>query len=273
MQYDLNQLGDPMRFQRLVNAFLTARFGEDARLTPLMGTDGGSDGETAPNNPNMEFRFENTVRSSNNNPLIEPPRPGRYLFQAKYHRTGERRLSDLRAQVVREFKDELNQNVLRRQDREEVNYFFVVTNVTASRDALRKVDDVRKRLLSGQNRLHADIWWGERIVTSLDWSPDLWLSFPEIFPGGSPPLLARASNSQTDGLSRTFRLAITRQYSRDLTVKFRQIELDQQLLDLFVDLDAELHAESDDFYESIFADSIDPVLGRPVPSVLTLKWV
>ena len=58
MQYDLNQLGNPNRFQRLVNAILTARFGEDARLTPLMGIDGGSDGETAPYNPNMEFKFE-----------------------------------------------------------------------------------------------------------------------------------------------------------------------------------------------------------------------
>ncbi len=263
MQYDLNQLGDPNRFQRLVNTILTARFGEDARLTPLMGADGGSDGETASDNPYMEFRFKNSLPFSNNNALIEPPRPGRYLFQAKYHRTGEQRLSDLRAQVVREFEDELVQNVLSRRERREVNYFFVVTNVTASRDAIRKVDEVRTRLLSGRDQLHADIWWGERITASLDWSPDLWLAFPEIFPGGSPPLLASTSNPRTDGLSRTIRLAISHQYDRDLTVKFRQIELEQQLLDLFVDLDVELYAESDDFLESIINDSVAPVLNRP----------
>ena len=48
MRYDLNELSDPTRFQSLVNAILTARFGEDARLTPLRGPDGGADGETAP---------------------------------------------------------------------------------------------------------------------------------------------------------------------------------------------------------------------------------
>lgn len=74
MQYDLNQLSDPKRFQRLVNALLTARFGEDARLTPLQGADGGSDGETATANPYMEFRYEVSSKHSNN-PLIEAPRP------------------------------------------------------------------------------------------------------------------------------------------------------------------------------------------------------
>ena len=132
MQYDLNQLSDPKRFQRLVNAILTARFGEDARLTPLQGKDGGSDGESGAYNPHMAFVYKRR-ESTQDDPFVEPPRPGRYLFQAKYHRTGDQRLTDLRTTVIREFRNSLTSDVLNRRDRRNVNYFFLVTNVPAMR--------------------------------------------------------------------------------------------------------------------------------------------
>ena len=237
MQYDLNQLADPRKFQRLVNAILVARFGEDARLTPIQGKDGGSDGETAEGNPFFEFEFQ-TPPLNSPNPLVQTPRPGRYIFQAKYHRTGDQRLSELRSLIVAEFRSELLRNVLNRSDRESVNYFFLVTNVSASDEALKKVDDIRSTLLENMPHLHADVWWQERITTSLDWSPDLWQAFPEIFPGGVAPPLGLATSTNAEGLPRTFRLAIAKQYERDRLVKFRQIELEKRLLDLFVDLDA-----------------------------------
>lgn len=236
MEYDLNQLRDSVHFQRLVNGILVARFGEDARLTPLRGKDGGSDGETAADNPAMEFDWEAGPLGSNAS-LFESPRPGRYLFQAKYHRTGERRPSDLRQLVVREFETELKSNLLSRRDRDDVNFFFLVTNVTASRDSIGKVDAVRKRLLKRQRPLHADIWWGERISALLDLLPELWLAFPELFPGGVPPYTARVLQPAPTGLARTFRLATRAQYERDRVVNFRQVELAHQLLDVFVDLD------------------------------------
>ena len=159
MQYDLNQLSDPKRFQRLVNAILIARFGEDARLTPIQAADAGSDGETAADNPYMEFVCD-IGPSHSNNPLVEPPRSGRYLFQAKYHRTGEHRLADLRTVVVGEFKAALTDDVLHRLDRQGVNYFFLVTNVTASKDSFFKIDKIRSDFLQTQHHLHADVWWG-----------------------------------------------------------------------------------------------------------------
>ena len=261
MQYHLNQIEDPKHFQRLVNAILTARFGEEVRLTPLHGTDGGSDGETAPLNPNMEFSC--TVDSPlPNSPLAAPPHPGRYLFQAKYHRTGEHRPSDLRTLVVKEFEEELRNAVLRRRDRRDVNYFFLVTNVSASKDAIAKIDTVRKRLLRSRKNLHADVWWSERIIAFLDWSPDLWLAFPELFPGRVPPFLAQTLSQGTEGLARTFRLAIRHQYDRDLTVKFRQVELEQRLSDLFVDLDVELRAEAGDPFPVAIGESVQHLVHR-----------
>ena len=236
MVYDFNQIDDPARFQRLLNAILSARFGEDARITPLHGTDGASDGETATDNPHMYFDYK--TPESSGNPLFSPPRPGRYLFQAKYHRTGGKRISDLRALVVREFKRELKTAVLNRTDRRDVNYFFLVTNLPSSKHAIEKVDAVRKNLISRHRRLHADVWWSERITAFLDWSPKLWISYPELFPGRATPRLALTAASQTgDVVSRTLRVAVSAQYSRDKNVKFRQIQLEKKLIDLFVDLD------------------------------------
>ena len=236
MQYELNQLSDPKRFQRLVNAILTARFGEDARLTPIEGADGGSDGETATANPFLEFRYEISSRHSNH-PLIESPRPGRYLFQVKYHRSGENRLSDLRSIVARDFQNALTVDVLNRPDRKDVNYFFLVTNISASKNSFRKIDEIRTKLLKGKQYLHADVWWAERITAALDWAPELWPTFPEVFHGGVPPILGLATTQQAEGLSRTLSLATAQQYARDSQVKFRQIELEKKLLDLFVDLE------------------------------------
>ena len=242
MEYDLNQLNDPSRFQRLVNAILTARFGENVRLTPLKGRDGGSDGETAPRNPHMEFTVA-APSAPTTDPLREAPRPGRYQFQAKYHVTGHDKLSALRARVLREFETSLTDDILNRPDRSDVDYFFMVTNVPSSDASLSRLDELRKRLLIGRPTLHADIWWGERITSALDWAHTLWPAFPEIFPGGVPPVISQASHDSAEGLAQTLRLAIAHQYKRDSVVNFRQLGLEHSLDRIFVDLDAELSAK------------------------------
>ena len=239
MEYDFNQIADPARFQRLVNAILIARFGEDARLTPLRGPDGGSDGEARIQEPSLEF-MRTASAALPDNPFIAPPRPGRYLFQAKYHRTSQQRLSDLRALVVREFESELRESVLERPDRGDVSYFFVITNLPASAGAKEKVENVGRKLLRSR-RLHADIWWAEMVTAFLDRMPEIWLAYKEMFPGGVAPTTAQVMNDGAKQIHRTFKTAIAYQYRRDINVKFRQIELEQNLFDLFVDLDIELH--------------------------------
>ena len=260
MEYDLNQLSDSARLQRLLNTLLVARFGENARLTPLRGPDGGSDGETAPDNPHMEFQSSPPAQPTAN-PLFAPPSPGRYLFQAKFHSTTDHRLSELRTVVIRDFNRELTTNVLNRDDRQDVNYFFLVTNVPSSRDAISAVDKIRQEFQSAHPRLHSDIWWGEQLKAFLDWSPELWPAFPEIFPGNTPPILAQIMNSE-EGLPRSFRLAINQQFRRDLTVKFRQIELDHNIFDLFVDLDVSIPPPIDDRpFVRRFSPNLDSRLG------------
>lgn len=232
MEYYFNNL-NPTSFQRLINAILQSKYGEAIRLTPLRGADGGKDGETAPGNPFWEFQL-NKPLDPENIPHIEK---GRYLFQVKHHRTVDTRISDARASVLSDFETELKENVLSLKGIDQVNYFFLITNVPSSKDALSKLDFKRKELLSKNKTLHADIWWQEHIIAFLDQLPSLWQSFPEMFAGGKPPLIAEIVTQTDKGLSRAVRIALERQYNRDRLVKFKQIELEKSLTKLFVDLD------------------------------------
>jgi hypothetical protein len=237
MEYYFNEL-DATKFQRLINSILNARFGVDTRLTPLRGSDGGRDAETAPGNPYFEYQVGDVKPSLNN--IFTPPRKGRYLFQVKHHRTGDTRISDVRQSVLSDFEQELKKNVLNRTGDEQVNYFFLITNVSSSKDSLEKLDKKRDLLIRKNSNLHVDIWWKEQLIAFLDAMPNLWLSFPEIFAGGKVPFVAEVAGQTDKRLSRALRIAINKQYDRDSKVKFRQIDLENDLSKLFVDLDVNL---------------------------------
>ena len=267
MEYDLNQLADGKRLQRLVNAILIARFGEGARLTPLGGADDGSDGGAIIVDLEQDAIGVSTQRYRFHHPLFEPPRAGRYLFQVKFHKTGEQRLSDLRTTVVREFRKALQTDLLDRADRHDVDFFFLVTNVSASKESLRRLSHARRYRLGSRRSLQADIWWRESIIAFLDWSPQLWAAFPEVFPGATPPLLAQAFAEPKDGKPKAIRLAIAQQHGKDEAIRFQQIELEQKLADLFVDLDLDLEALSRSMrrFRVTFGGSRQPVLLANLP--------
>ncbi|MEG3838854.1 NACHT domain-containing protein [Microcoleus sp. herbarium14] len=233
MEYYFNEL-HPIKFQRLINGILIAEYKEGVRLTPLHGADGGRDAETAPGNPYWEFQVSN-VGSADAETISS--RQGRYLFQVKHHRTSDK---DARRAVISDFENELKKNVLTRTGNQSVNYFFLITNVYCSKDALEKLDKKRAEILKGHKNIHADIWWKEQLISFLDGMPNLWNSFPEMFAGGKVPFIANVASQQNQPLSRGVRMAINKQYERDSKVKFRQIELENNLSKLFVDLDVNI---------------------------------
>lgn len=232
MEYYFNEL-DPIKFQRLINGILSVKYNEGVRLTPLYGADGGRDAETAPGNPYWEFQVSN-VESADAETIFSQ---GRYLFQVKHHRTGD---TEARRAVIADFANELKKNVLTRTGEQSVNYFFLITNVYCSKEALEKLDKKRVEILKGCKNIHADIWWKEQLIAFLDGMPNLWNSFPEMFAGGKVPFIANVASQQDQPLSRAVRIAINKQYHRDSKVKFRQIELENNLSKLFVDLDVNI---------------------------------
>jgi hypothetical protein len=233
-QYYLDAL-EPAVFQRLVNALLVLRYGEGVRLLPLRGKDGGRDAETPPGSS----YFTVSIPPSRDGIDPGPIKPGRYLFQAKHHRMTERPATTVRSEVLQEFTEELNLNVLPRSDMQGVDFFFLITNVPSSREVFDKVDERRRSPLQAKRELHADILWCEHLTAWLDQGVTVWPAFPEIFAGGVVPHLGKVASEDPGGLPRSIRLAIKTQYSRDSVIRFRQVNLEQRLSRLFVDLDAD----------------------------------
>jgi NACHT domain len=269
MEYYFNNLS-PTSFQRLLNSVLVSRLGEDARLTPLRGADGGRDGETAAGNPFFEYQVNAVPQTP---ALSVPPRAGRYLFQVKHHRTIDTRASDARKVVIADFEKELKKNVLSRVGSERVNYFFLVTNVPSSKDSIEGVDKARTKLLKGELALHADVWWQEQVVAFLDQLPALWNSFPEMFAGGRVPFLGEVI-SRTNGLPRAVRIALDNQYTKDRLVRFKQIELEKSLAKLFVDLDVDTKYLSSEDSQPLFVGtptSKNILIEQAVPADVTLR--
>jgi NACHT domain len=263
IEYYFNNL-DFTTFQRLINSILTIRFGENMRLTPLSGSDGGRDGETAPNNPFFEFQVDNVQIPQNR--VLLPPQKGRYLFQVKFHSTKNTRLSDVRRTIISEFEGELKKNVLNRQGKQRVNYFFLITNVPSSEKIIAEVDKRTSELRKTFQYLYADIWWEERVKAFLDGMPSLWNTFPDLFAGGKVPFLASITQQNNTGLTRAVRIATDRQYIRDSNIKFRQIGLEKNLSRLFTGLDInaqyldilDVQSKGDRFLdESISESSLD----------------
>jgi hypothetical protein len=232
VQYYFDNL-DSTTFQRLINALLTARFGEAIRLLPLRGIDGGRDAETAP----PPVLFEVLVKKITFVSADLRLQPGRYLFQVKHHRMSDHPGSLVRSTVLSDFNNEIITNVLDRGSNESVNYFFLVTNVPSSKEAVAKLDEKRKELLANRIDLHADILWQEHVISWLDQSPRIWPAYPELFAGSVVPLIGQVAGSTPQPLPRSVRLAIEAQSKRDGVVRFRQINLEQRLSKLFVDLD------------------------------------
>ena len=256
MEYYFDEL-DPVRFQRMINAILVSRFGEDARVTPLRGADGGRDGETAAHNPFFEYVVEEDERKTRS--LHSTPRPGRYLFQVKHHKLSEMPQGEARKKAISEFKNDLRDNVLTRKGKQKVNYYFLVTNSSCSRSALESIDVICQELLRGTTNLHADIWWKESITAYLDQCPSIWMAFPEIFAGRKVPQFASISSEESQGASRTLRVALDAQLSRDKNIKFRQIDLTRDLSRLFVDLKINVGDLEDSIYENIYQELDQPI--------------
>ncbi len=227
IEFHYNQL-DPVGFQRLVNAILTARFGEPIRLFPLRGTDGGRDAELPEGGV---FELKSGPRLLRTTQKLSGPA----IFQVKHHRTLDGPLQASRATVVSDFGDELTRNILPRLSEARINSFFLITNVPASKDAVDKIDQKRRELLKGIE-LYADVLWNEHLTAWLDQYPQIWTSFPDLFAGRAIPRIASIASDTSTGILRSFRLAFKTQLTRDEAVRFRQVDLEQKLTNLFVDL-------------------------------------
>jgi hypothetical protein len=242
VQYYFDNL-DPIGFQRLINSLLTSRYGEAIRLLPLRGSDGGRDAETPPHVDRLDFIIDRETSLAPHLFL----KPGRYRFQVKHHRMADHSGTSVRSTVINEFEQELQANVLNQHEAQDVNYFFLVTNVSSSKDAITKIDEKRKELLAGKGSIHADVLWQEHVISWLDQVPVIWGAYPELFAGMQVPMLGRVAENNSKGFPRSVRVAVDAQSRREGIVRFKQINLETRLSKLFVDLDI----DATEFYRNM----------------------
>ena len=215
MDYPYEQL-DPERFQTLCQSLLAAEH-KNVQCFPVAQRDGGRDAVAI-------------VESDTEREFI--------LFQVKFVRLPGT-LSDARAWLLAVLKAEKPK--IEEQARRGAKLFVLMSNVpgTAQEDA-GSIDKAQE-LLDGLP-IPAMCWWRDDVNRRLDNAFNLKWIYPELMTG--PDLLhALVECGLSENKSRrtaAIRAFTADQYDRDSQVKFKQVELQNGLLDLFIDVPVSL---------------------------------
>jgi hypothetical protein len=212
MDYPLENLG-PERFQQLCQALLTKEY-PGVSCLPVAQPDGGRDA--------LRFRSEKADREF-------------VVFQVKFSRSA-REGDDARKWVLKIADDE-KPKVERLIDRGARRY-VLITNVsgTAHLDS-GSIDQMQEKLRKEFNT-PVTCWWRDDINRRLDGNWDIKLRYPEVLSGQDffRLLFETSSGRKTERQLNALRAFLADQYVEDVEVKFKQVELQNKLLDLFVDL-------------------------------------
>lgn len=211
MDYPFEQL-NPERFQEFAQALIVREF-PNTQCFPVGQPDGGRDAV-------MYYPFE-----------------GRefVVFQVKFVRD-PRAIDDPRRWMLDIIADEAPK--LSRLLPKGARQYVLITNVKGSAHLDAGTIDKASQALAENISVPAQCWWRDDISRRLDDAWNLKWIYPELMTG---PDLMRAviATSSSDGRDRrdaAIRALIAHQYRVDSEVRFRQVELQNGLLDLFVDV-------------------------------------
>lgn len=209
MDYDLERLGDE-RFQKLCQAMLVTLH-PSLQAVPLNQADGGRDAF-------LPFRTSNSK--------------GLLVFQVKFSNTPRARTErDALIALVRQEKAKVLQLI----ERGAKEYHFL-TNIagTAALD-VGSIDTVNE-ILTKEFGIPSYCWWRDDIERRIDVNTDLRWSYPEILRGTDVLQLLVTSRFSEPHRDTALRAYLTTQFENDEEVKFKQVELQNKLISLFVDV-------------------------------------
>jgi hypothetical protein len=213
VDYPLESL-DPERFQRVCQALLLPEF-PGARFYPLGQADGGRDA--------LSYR---PVAGARHRQLV--------VFQVKFARDPSS-IRDPRKWVLDSLKDEVSK--VETLAERGATHYRLITNVRGSGKLdSGSMDKLDTKL--GALPIPADAWWRDDLLTRLDVAWSVKWRFPELLTGSDlvRVLVEGALSEERERRTSAIRAFLTEEYDRDRTVKFKQIGLENSLLDLFVDL-------------------------------------
>lgn len=211
MDYHYEAL-DEKRFQRLCQALIMAEF-PHAQCLPTGQPDGGRDA----------FLYH---EESGNRKII--------IFQVKFSQNPSTK--DAHDAIKRLIETEKGK-VMELID-EGISSYYFLTNVDDTAHLKTGSIDFSQEYLTEDFGIRSQVWWKSDLDRRLDQFSEIKWSYPEILRATDilPTLLNSFSDSSGQDFKRTLMLYLATQYDVESEVKFKQVDLRHNLIDLFVDL-------------------------------------
>jgi hypothetical protein len=213
VDHQLENLG-PERFQQLAQALLVLEF-PNMRCFPVGQPDGGRDAVRALPSDDKEERL--------------------VVFQVKFSRNPAA-IPDVRKWLFEKAADESSK--VQRLIERGASQYVLITNVPGT--AHLDVGSIDKLLadLRTEVGIPVQCWWRDDINRRLDGNWNIKLRYSEVLSGHDffRLLLSTTAGERHERRFNAIRAFIVDQYEEDVEVKFKQVELHNKLLDLFIDL-------------------------------------
>lgn len=221
MTYGYENLNDD-RFQQLCQAVLTTVH-KDVQCLPVGQPDGGRDA---------------FVRNARTSTRQEP-----IVYQVKFSKNpGSKDERDVIAGLIKTEYEKVN--ILKERGLEK---YYLLTNVSGtSHDNVGSIDKVNEELTE-KIGVEAYCWWRDDLDRRIDANSSIKWSFPEILRGTDilEGLYKGKFEAANDRRILAIRAYLAQQYKYDAQLKFKQVDLEKGLADLFVDVPASAVAPLD----------------------------
>jgi uncharacterized protein YheU (UPF0270 family) len=211
MEYPLESL-DPETFQRLCQAILVSEY-PDVQCFPVAQPDGGRDAVV----------FDTPARESFAMYQVK------FVRQALTDRDPHKWLLDIMSEEASKIAKQIPNGA---------RNFFLITNVSGTAHPNTGSIDSALAILKDRIGLPVAVWWRDDVMRRIDSSRELKWSFPQLLTGTDvlQALIESDLTEHRDRRASAIRSFVCDQYATDEEVKFKQIELQNKLLDLFIDV-------------------------------------
>ncbi len=212
MDYLYENLGDE-RFQEFCSTLIAKEF-PNLQAFPVGQPDGGRD--------SLVY-------------IMDSPQKDFLVFQIKFVRN-PKSISEIHKWFVKIVADEaLKINKLIPEGAKE---FYLLTNVDGTAHFKSGSKDIVNEILEEYISIPAQCWWRDDISRRFEKDPMFKWSFPEILNGQDilNSLLFSGFNEKNERTEAIINAYLTDQYRIDNEVKFKQIDLQNKLIDLYTDV-------------------------------------
>lgn len=213
MNYLLENLG-PERFQQMCQSLLAKSF-PTTQCFPVAQPDGGRDA--------ISFLSRDASADS----FI--------VFQVKFVRRPDAEKDPHRwlQGVVKEEAAKIRELIPKGATK-----YYLLTNVPGTAHPGAGSIDLVDQLLKNEIAIDAQCWWRDDINRRIDDAWNIKWTYPEILAGTDilRYVLEQGLTEDSERRTSTIRAFIRDQYERDRQVRFKQVELQNNLLDLFIDV-------------------------------------